>query len=195
MNHRVRHIHRAVLACGAAVAGQGRGGLHGLQVSTPDLPPVEHHWTPDVRRDTYSVSKSFVAIAIGIAQDAGLLELSDPLSRHLGHLAPYAAPGVESITIKQLLTMTSGIIYRWDEERIKALDDPAAAVVGATLGFAPGSGFAYRGADTYLLSRIIHACSGEDLRDFLVSRLFEPLGISTPEWQRCPRGFSLGAVG
>ncbi len=59
----------------------------------------------------------------------------------------------------------------------------------------PGTTFAYRGANTYLLSRIIHACSGQDLRDFLLPRLFTPLGIRNPQWLRCPLGYSLGAVG
>jgi CubicO group peptidase (beta-lactamase class C family) len=33
------------------------------------------------------------------------------------------------------------------------------------------------------------------LRDFLVPRLFDPLGIRNPQWLRCPLGFSLGAIG
>lgn len=45
------------------------------------------------------------------------------------------------------------------------------------------------------MSRVIHSCSGQDVRDFLQTRLFMPLGIDTPAWQRCPQGFSLGAVG
>lgn len=46
-----------------------------------------------------------------------------------------------------------------------------------------------------LLSRIVHACSGQDLRDYLLPRLFAPLGIDNPQWLRCPLGYSLAAVG
>ena len=53
----------------------------------------------------------------------------------------------------------------------------------------------YRGANSYLLGRIIASSSGLDLRDFLVPRLFGPLGIGNPQWLRCPLGYSLGAVG
>ena len=42
---------------------------------------------------------------------------------------------------------------------------------------------------------VVHAISGLDLRDFLVLRLFGPLGIRNPQWLRCPLGFSLGAIG
>jgi CubicO group peptidase (beta-lactamase class C family) len=33
------------------------------------------------------------------------------------------------------------------------------------------------------------------VRDFLVPRLFHPLGIRNPQWLRCPLGFPLGAIG
>jgi CubicO group peptidase (beta-lactamase class C family) len=84
---------------------------------------------------------------------------------------------------------------RWDDAEIARADDPARAILAAPLGFEPGTGFAYRGGGTYMLSRVIHSCSGEDVRDFLQTRLFTPLGIDNPAWQRCPLGFSLGAVG
>ena len=47
------------------------------------------------------------------------------------------------------------------------------------------------GALTYVLSRVVHSVTGADLRDFLVPRLFAPLGIRNPQWLRCPPGFSL----
>ena len=169
--------------------------MHGVHVHVEGQNPVEHHWTRDVRRDVFSVSKSFVSIAVGIAAAEGLLTLTDPLLSHLDHLAPTAAEGVESITIEHLLTMTSGIVYRWDDPATSFDADPAQPIVATALGSPPGTRFAYRGGNTYLLSRIIHSCSGEDLRDYLQSRLFAPLGIQDPFWQRCPAGFSLGATG
>lgn len=53
----------------------------------------------------------------------------------------------------------------------------------------------YSGGNTYVLGRVVHAISGLDLRDFLVPRLFSPLGIRNPQWLRCPLGFPLGAIG
>jgi CubicO group peptidase (beta-lactamase class C family) len=107
---------------------------------------------------------------------------------HVGGRAPV-------ITIRQLLTMSSGITYRWDDPDGDHPGDVARDIVTTPLGAVPGTTFAYRGANTYLLSRIIHARSGQDLRDFLLSRLFSPLGIRHPQWLRCPLGYSLGAVG
>ncbi|HEX8510464.1 MAG TPA: serine hydrolase [Propionibacteriaceae bacterium] len=189
------HIRRGVLSLGSLISERGAGELHGIHVHVRGQPPISHHWTSDIRRDVFSVSKTFVSVAVGLAATEGLLDLTDPLLRHLGHLAPRAAEGVESITIEQLLTMTSGIVYRWDDTTTSPAADPALPIVAAPLGSKPGTSFAYRGGNTYLLSRVIHSCSCQDVRDFLQSRLFAPLGIEEPAWQRCPRGFSLGATG
>jgi CubicO group peptidase (beta-lactamase class C family) len=158
-------------------------------------PPVEYHWVADIRRDIFSASKTFTSVAIAIAQGEGLLDVDDSILSHLGHLTSAAAAGVEAITIRHLLTMTSGMTYRWDDTDADHPGDAAVDILTTPLGTAPGTAFAYRGANTYLLSRIIHACSGQDLRDFLVPRLFTPLAIRNPQWLRCPLGYSLGAVG
>ena len=134
-------------------------------------------------------------MAIGIAAAEGLLALDDAVIAHLPQFGAGAAPGVELITIAHLLTMSSGIIYRWNDPDADHPDDPAPDILSTALAAAPGTSFAYRGANTYLLSRVIHACTGTDLRDFLNPRIFQPLGIANPQWLRCPRGYSLGAVG
>lgn len=171
------------------------GGLDGAHVYVRGRASVEQHWTPDVRRDVFSVSKTLVSLAIGIAQAEGLLRLDDPVVRHLEQSARGAADGVEAITIEQLLTMTSGLVFRWDGDAIGDVEDPADAMLHAPLGFEPGTGFAYRGGSSYLLSRIVHSCSGQDLLDFLQTRVFTPLSIHNVSWERCPLGFSMGAVG
>jgi CubicO group peptidase (beta-lactamase class C family) len=188
-------IRRSVLALGHLIGRQGVGELHGVHVHQEGRPAVEYHWSPDTRRDVFSVATTFVSVAVGMAAAEGLLKLTDSVLNHLTHLAPASADGVESITIEHLLTMTSGIVYRWEDPVASLGADPAQPIVGATLGSPPGSTFAYRGGNTYLLSRIIHSCSGQDLRDFLQSRLLTPLGIQDPSWQRCSLGFSLGATG
>ncbi len=75
--------------------------------------------------------------------------------------------------------MSSGIVFRLDDPDADHQGDAARDILATPLGAEPGTTFAYRGANTYLLSRIISACSGQDLRDFLPSRLFTPLGSAT----------------
>jgi CubicO group peptidase (beta-lactamase class C family) len=59
----------------------------------------------------------------------------------------------------------------------------------------PGSAYHYSGGNTYVLGRVVHSVTGADLREFLLPRLFAPLGIRNPQWLRCPLGYSLGAIG
>ena len=175
--------------------GQRDLGVDGVHVHVRGRSPVEQHWLADLRRDVFSLSKTFTSVAIGIAQAEGLLHLDDSVLTHLRHLAPAAAPGVEAITVRHLLTMSSGIGYRWEDPDADHDGDAAQDILATPLLAEPGTAFAYRGANTYLLSRIIHACSGQDMRDYLLPRLFTPLGVRNPQWQRCPLGYSLGAVG
>ncbi|MBE7190592.1 serine hydrolase, partial [Jatrophihabitans endophyticus] len=156
---------------------------------------VERHWSLELRRDIFSASKTVTSLAVGLAESEGRLALGDAVVDHLAGVADEPAPGVEQITLHHLLTMTSGIVYRWDDPDADHPEDPARDVLSTALGAAPGGAFAYRGASTYLLSRVIRSCTGSDLRDYLVPRLFTPLGINNPQWHRCPRGHSLGAVG
>jgi CubicO group peptidase (beta-lactamase class C family) len=57
-----------------------------------------------------------------------------------------------------------------------------------------GSQFFYSNACTYMLGRVVEKVSGQTLRDFLVPRLFDPLGIDNPQWHSCPRGHSVAAT-
>ncbi len=170
-------------------------GVDGVHVHQEGRDSVERHWAADIRRDVFSVSKTFTSVAVGIAADEELLRVDDPVLRYLPGLAAAAGDGVEAVTIRHLLTMTSGLNWRWPDPDADHPEDPAADFLSTPPVAAPGTLFQYRGASTYLLSRIIHARSGVDLRDYLVPRLFAPLGIGNPQWHRCPLGYSLGAVG
>lgn len=185
---------RDLMAAIQVLGDQGLG-IEGVHVHVRDRPPVEHHWVADLRRDIFSASKTFTSVAVGIAQAEGILDVDDLVLSHLEHLTSDPSPGVERITVRHLITMSSGIFYRWQDPDADHLGDPASDILTTPLGATPGTTFAYRGASTYLLSRIIQVCSGQDLRDFLNPRLFTPLGIKNPQWLRCPLGYSLGAVG
>ena len=54
----------------AAIRAVGERGLgvEGVHVYVRDGPPAEHRWVADIRRDVFSISKTFTSIAIGIAQ-------------------------------------------------------------------------------------------------------------------------------
>lgn len=169
-------------------------GIECVRVEVDGQVASELRWLPDLRRDIFSISKTITSLGVGLAEAEGQLSVDDRALSHLPGFADEATEGAELITVRQLLTMTSGIVYRWDDDADHD-GDPVRSILAHPLGTAPGSTFAYRGSNTYLLARILHARTGQDLRDYLVPRLFGPLQIDNPQWLRCPLGHSLGATG
>jgi CubicO group peptidase (beta-lactamase class C family) len=170
-------------------------GLEGIQVDLEDAQSVARRWAPDIRRDVFSVSKTVTSLAIGMLEHDELLNLDDSVLSHLPALADTAAPGAEAMTVRHLLSMTAGNGYRWLDEDADHPDDPARDFLATPLIAEPGTQYDYRGGNAYVLGRIVHSISGQDLREFLLPRLFGPLEIRNPQWLRCPLGFPLGAIG
>jgi CubicO group peptidase (beta-lactamase class C family) len=170
-------------------------GIDGIHVVVDDGRQGERRRIGDIRRDVFSVSKTVTSLAVGMLEGDGALRLDDPVLVHLPQLAGTAAAGSEAITVGHLLRMTAGNGYRWADDDADHGGDPARDILATPLVAEPGSVYHYAGGNTYVLSRVVHAVSGLDLRDFLVPRLFSPLGIRNPQWLRCPLGFSLGAIG
>jgi CubicO group peptidase (beta-lactamase class C family) len=177
-------------------AATARGlGIDAIQVVTSDGRPGERRRVDDIRRDVFSVSKTVTSLAVGLLAGEGALSLDDPVLAHLPGLAATAAAGSEAITVGHLLRMRAGNGYRWPCDDADHPGDPARDFLATPLVAEPGSAYHYSGGNTYVLSRVVHSVTGADLRDFLLPRLFAPLGIRNPQWLRCPLGFSLGAIG
>jgi len=172
-----------------------RLGIDTIQVVSGNGADGERRRIDDIRRDVFSVSKTVTSLAVGMLEGDGALSLDDPVLAHLPELADTAAAGSEAITVGHLLRMTAGNGYRWLDDDADHPGDPARDFFATPLVAEPGSAYHYAGGNTYVLSRLVHAITGVDLRDFLVPRLFGPLGIRNPQWLRCPLGFPLGAVG
>lgn len=172
-----------------------RLGIDAVQVVADDGPHGERRRIDDIRRDVFSVSKTVTSLAVGMLEGDGALSLDDPVLVHLPELADTAAAGSEKITVGHLLRMTAGNGYRWADDDADHPGDPARDFLATPLVAEPGSTYHYAGGNAYVLGRVVHSISGLDLRDFLVPRLFDPLGIRNPQWLRCPLGFPLGAIG
>src|SRR5699024_4679895 len=143
----------------------------------------------------YSVSKTVTALAVGIAAEEGLLQPDDLLVDHLPAPQGGYGRGVGRVTLRHLLTMTSGspVLGFLDEEREHG--DLAALVLGTDLTAAPGERWEYSNASIFLLSRVLTERTGRTMRDWLMPRLFEPLGILNPQWHTTRDCHSWGATG
>src|SRR5450755_167106 len=159
------------------VADARRLGIDAVQVVADNGGHGERRRIDDIRRDVFSVSKTVTSLAVGMLEGDGALSLDDPVLAHLPELADTAAAGSEAITVGHLLRMTAGNGYRWLDDDADHGGDPARDFLAAPLVAEPGSAYHYAGGNTYVLGRVIHSITGVDLRDFLVPRLFSPLGI------------------
>lgn len=152
---------------------------------------AQHRWRSDDRENVYSVSKGVCALAVGIAIEEGVIALDSPVSAFLANMN--FGDGVETVTLRHLLTMRSGIDFEWFGDQPVPWEDLAQEMLRRpTRG--PGCVFQYSDASTYVAMRMLGAAIG-DVRDWLMPRLFDPLDIHNPQWHRCPRGYIVGGSG
>ncbi len=159
----------------------------------------EFRWTADEPHPLYSMSKSYVSIGVGIAIDEGRFALNDTVVSFFPELLPEQVSGYAAeMTVRDLLIMASGVsrpALMNGEENRPGETDWAKAFLAVVPDTQPGKTFVYDSGCTYMLSRIIAKTTGQDLLDYLKPRLFDPLGIENPEWDKCPLGYSLGGSG
>ncbi|GAA4773469.1 serine hydrolase domain-containing protein [Microbacterium gilvum] len=170
-----------------AVESEGLGA-YGVHVRIGD-DASEHRWRSDDRVNVYSVSKGVSALAVGIAVVEGVVALDEPIRTSLPGMA--YGQGSDAVTLRHLLTMTSGIDFAWFGSEQVPWPDLAQEMLRRP---SRGRVFQYSDASTYTAMRVLGAHVG-DVRDWLMPRLFEPLDIHNPQWHRCPRGWIVGGSG
>ena len=155
-------------------------------------------FTPDTLHDLASCSKSVTATLVGIAIDQGKIAgPQQPVTELLPGRVVDDFPGKRSLTLEHLLTMTSGLARRGDDDeaRLDAMrqsDDWAAHVLNGPLHDPPGARFEYFSPGSYLLSAIVQEASGLTALDFARAHLFGPLGIEEAIWPANSQGVTLG---
>lgn len=155
---------------------------HGVHVRVGD-DVATHRWTPDVREEIHSVAKAVAVLAAAIAADEDLASLDTPVS----DLLPTSA----DITLRHLLTMTSGIDFPYSETMMSDWPDVAAEFLSRP---SRGRVFQYSNASTYTAMHALSQRIG-DIEEYLRPRVFAPLGLSDVSWRRCPHGRVLGGEG
>ncbi|MEV6342736.1 serine hydrolase [Actinoplanes sp. NPDC051851] len=166
-------------------------GAYGIHLHREGHDPLERRFRSDDRVNLYSVSKTFTAVAAGLAEAEGRLSLDDRVLDHLPELRTIAADGFAEVTLRQLITMTSGSSHEWFTYQPIEVPDLLHAFVAAPMAAAPGGSFLYTGSGPYAIGRVIARVTGADLRAYLQPRLFAPLGLHHPGWHTCPLGFPL----
>jgi CubicO group peptidase (beta-lactamase class C family) len=184
-----------------------------------------------------SMTKPVIGVAVMMLVEEGKLHLNDPVARYIpefrdmkvavplpaggpaaapagGVAAPrfYTVPAQRPITIKDLLTHTSGLgsgpmstseIEKVARKEGEKLADYIPRLGGTALEFQPGSRWTYSpGAGFETLGRVIEIASGEPLDRFFRARIFDPLGMkditfwpTDAQWPRVATVYGRGPNG
>ena len=164
---RIPGLSLAVIKDGQILMAAGYG-LADRKLKTPAMPETIYK--------IGSVSKQFVAAGVMLLVQENNLRLDDPVSRFLEG----TPPSWGSITIRHLLTHTSGIVreapgYDWT-------DRPDADVVRTTypvaLRFQPGDKWEYSNVPYFALAEVISKVTGRPWTGYLDEKIFRPLGMN-----------------
>jgi len=143
-----------------------------------------------------SATKSITSALLGIAMDLGYIQSVD--QKVFDFFPEYSSilsesPSKGNMTIKHLLTMTSGLTYddeslpytdsRNDMTRFFVSSDPIGFLLSKPLFAEPGTVFDYDNCNTNILGRIISKAVNKRIDQFAAEFLFGKLGIRQCEWQ------------
>lgn len=151
--------------------------------------------TAETPHPMFSVSKTFTAVAVGLAINEGKLNLTDPVVKFFPDKLPAEqSDNLKAMTVRDLLTMTCGHDTEPNSSRIDSVDWVQSFLAWPVV-HKPGEYYLYNSVGTYMLSAILQEVTGEKLIDYLDTRLFQPLHIDRPTWDESPQGINCGGWG
>ena len=132
---------------------------------------------PDTLMIWMSSTKAVVAVAVAQLWERGMLELDDPVARHIPE---FGARGKEAVTVRHVLTHTAGFRGLAGEWERQPWDAVVAAVCDARLeaGWTPGRKAGYHVATSwYVLGELVRRLDGRPFERYVREAVFGPLGM------------------
>lgn len=147
----------------------------------------ERYWdnyTPQTLSGSFSAAKSIISLLIGIALDEGKIKsLDDKAGDYLPH---FKTNGLEKITIRDLLTMSSGTNYDESDKGYFSMnasayygDDEAYMISLMERKEEPGVFWQYRSGDTQVLGLIVSTVFGKSISELVSERFMKPMGAES----------------
>lgn len=160
----------------AIVKGDRVVYIKGFGIADPSRRPV----TPQTPFLIGSITKPFTALAIMQLVEAGRIALDAPVQRYLPWFRVADSDASARITVRELLTMTSGIpqsyeTQLWLENDDRALERVVRHLATTPLAGPPGHTFGYSNANFETLGMIVQAVSGASYEAYVKQHIFAPL--------------------
>ncbi len=158
-------------------------GLHSLLVVRNRCLVFEAYWPPHHRDQKHylnSATKAVLSALVGIAVHDGKLREDDLVVSYFpDYISADGDPRKKRISVKHLLTMSSGIF--WPQSASENASDQMGRsadwvrfILDRPMAAEPGSVTNYSNGDSHLLSAVLQKATGATALDFARKRLFEP---------------------
>jgi CubicO group peptidase (beta-lactamase class C family) len=172
----------------AFMAANNTAGLIVVQDGRIRLERYARGYSRAGRYTSFSVAKSLTSTLVGAAiRDGFITSVDDPLTRYIPALAGSAYDGV---SIRQVLTMTSGV--KWNEDYTDPNSDvalmyakPVPPGMDPTVAYLrtlpreapPGTKWVYKTGETNLIGVLVQAATGKTLTDYAEAKIWRPFGM------------------
>lgn len=164
---------------------------HGKTMLRIAIPP----YSADDRRESYSLSKSFMSTAVGLLVNEGKISLDDRIVDLFPEKCPETiSENLAKMRIRHLLSMNAGHESCVMGSMAHA-DDPVKAFLAEEVKFEPGTHFAYNTGASCMLACIVEKFTGMNTLDYLSAKLLVPMGIYNITWSQIKNGTQQGGCG
>ena len=168
---------------------------HSLIIARGDNIIFEKYWEPfdrDFKHRLYSVTKSFASLAIGFAEQDGLISLDDEISRYFPEECKSAPDDyARHQTVRDMLMMRSAYPNSRSWFNLSP-DDRVLNYFADNRGsyYPSGSLFRYDSTGSFILGSLVERVTGRDIIDYLNEKLFSKIGVEGAYTLKCPGGHS-----
>lgn len=155
----------------------------------------EKYWAPfhkDFIHRMYSVTKSFVSLAIGFLEQDGKLDLDAPVLKYFpDELKNQKDENMRSQTIRNMLTMSTAKPERYwfgakTDDRVRFYFEN-----DLTETRPPGTVYMYDSTGSFVLGALVERICGKSIMEYLREKLFDKIGVSKDAYMlKCPGGHS-----
>ncbi|MDI3385190.1 serine hydrolase domain-containing protein [Streptomyces sp. B-S-A8] len=137
--------------------------------------------TASTRVPVASLSKAMTALAVMQLVEDELVDLDRPVRRYLPEFT-LADPRAEKITVRHLLTQTSGMADSTYPDLTRAqphtLKEAVAAMRNARLATAPGARHSYHNPNYFVAARLVEVVDGRPFAEYMAEEIFRPLHMT-----------------
>lgn len=161
---------------------------------------------PEMKHDERSVSKTVVALVLGIVIDKGLIKsIDEPVLSFFPEYSDLRTPEKDEIKLRDLLTMSAGLEWHEDdtpytndansENRMDAAPDPYRYALQQAVVEPPGQVWNYNSGATEVVAAVLKKATGKPVDELARTLLFAPLGITDVDWSHNEKGDPIAAAG